>query len=179
MRPSTMSDVNIKGLAELQAALDSLSAKIEVNIMRGAIRAGCKVIALDAKQRIHNHSGELAKSIKFGARPDKRAGQVQGYARAGGQGKKGEKRAFYASMVEYGTAAHAIKAKLPGHRLKFGGAYVDQVNHPGSRKFPFMRPAMDATAQTAVQAVADYIRKRLADKYGLDVPAPVDPEAAE
>lgn len=171
-----MSDVQIKGLAELQKALDQLPAKIEANIMRAALRAGAKVIANEARQNVNSVSGDLAASVRFGAKIDRRDGRVEAYIRAGGKAKKSGKNAFYAHMVERGTAAHIIKARPPNKMLAIGYA---QVQHPGSRKKPFMRPAMDTQAQSAVAAVGEYIRGRLSSKHGIDVPAPVDSDAEE
>jgi len=42
------------------------------------------------------------------------------------------------------------------------------VQHPGSRPKPFMRPALDGRAQDAVVAAAQYMKRRLATKNGLD-----------
>ena len=173
-----MSDIQIKGLAELQRALDQLPAQIEANIMRGGLRAGAKVLAKAAQANAAAlpGAGALAESVRFGAKLDKRAGKLQAYARAGGKSKKGSGKAnvFYAHMVEYGTAAHIITARPPNKLLAIG---VPSVNHPGAKKHPFMRPALDQHQAAALDATAAYIRNRLATKHGLTVPAPVDPEA--
>ena len=169
-----MSDVKINGLADLQRALDKLPAKIEANIMRGALRAGAKVLAQAAAENAPKDTGALSANIRFGAKLDKRRGLLSAYVRAGGKGKKNGENVFYAHMVEKGTAAHVIKARPPNKMLAVGYA---QVQHPGSRPRPFMRPALDTHARPAVEAVRDYIRKRLATKHGIEVPAPVDPEA--
>lgn len=171
-----MSTTEVKGLADLQRALDSLPAKIEANIMRAAIRAGAKVIAQAAAANVHSVSGTLAESVRFGARPNAKEGKVVGYVRAGGKGKKGKASAFYAHMVEHGTAAHVIRARKPNRMLAVG---VAKVQHPGSKKKPFLRPAMDVHHQAALEAMREVIRKRLATKHGIDVPAPVDADAEE
>ena len=171
-----MADTQIKGLAELQRALDQLPAKIEANIMRAAMRAGAKVIAKEAAANVNSVSGALAASVRFGSRSNAKAGSVNGYVRAGGKAKKGRAAAFYAHMVEYGTAAHVIKARPPNRMLAIG---VAQVNHPGARKKPFMRPALDTHAALALEAMREHIRATLLKKHGLDVPAPLDPDAEE
>lgn len=174
-----MSDTHVKGLAELQRALDSLPAKIEANIMRAAMRAGAKVVAQQAAQNVHSVSGDLAASVRFGAKQSARAGNVTAYVRAGGRGKKGKNSrspAFYAHMVEFGTAAHVIKARPPNKALALG---VYKVNHPGAERMPFLRPAMDMRANEALAVIREYIRQRLATKHGLTVPAPLDPAAEE
>lgn len=173
-----MTDTTVKGLSALQAALDQLPAKIEANILRGALRAGAKVLAEEIKRNVPERTGALAQSIKFGAKLDKRDGKVSAYARAGGRGKKGKPGVFYAHMVEFGTAAHIIQAP-PGARLAVRGVFYSSVQHPGARKRPFVRPALDAKATAATQAVAEYIRTRLATKHGINVPAPLDSEAED
>lgn len=165
-----MSETTVKGLAELQRALDSLPAKLEANIMRGALRAGAKVLAAEAKRNVHSVSGALADSIRVGTKS--RRGTVVGRVVAGGKSKLARNGgdAFYGRFVEYGTAAHVIRAKN-GKLLALG---VSKVNHPGAKKKPFMRPAMDTQAQPALEAVREYIRNRLSSKHGIDVPAPLE-----
>lgn len=176
-----MSDVNIKGLAELQAALAQLPVKMENNILRAAMRAGAKLVAKQAATNVHTVSGALAQSVRFGCTPNRQSGKLVAYVRAGGRGKKGSAKggknpAFYAHMVEQGTAAHIIKARAPNRMLAIG---VAQVQHPGAKKKPFLRPAMDNQGQAALEVMREYIRARLASKHGIDVPAPVDPAADE
>ena len=163
-----MSDVRVKGLAELQRALDTLPAKIESNIMRGALRAGANVIKAEAKAQVPRRSGKLASSIRVSV--SLRRGTVKASVKAGGRGKGG---AWYARLVELGTKAHVIKAR-PGSALNVHGTLVSSVQHPGAHPKPFLRPAMDSRAQAAVEAVREYIRTRLASKHGIDVPGPDD-----
>lgn len=174
---------NVKGLAQLQAALDQLPAKIEANIMRGALRAGAKLIQAEARrlvpvappnaknQRLYGgYEGLLRDSIRVSV--SLRRGTVTAKVRAGGK-VRGTGDPYYARWVEYGTAPHRMTASTPGGKLLIGGtAFASSVMHPGTQPRPYLRPAMDTQAQAAVQAVAAYIRQRLATKHGLDVPAP-------
>ena len=43
------------------------------------------------------------------------------------------------------------------------------VFHPGARKNPFMKIALDSQAQAAVERVGEYIRGRLT-KQGIEIP---------
>ena len=63
-------------------------------------------------------------------------------------------------MVEFGTARHWIKPKNR-KSLFFAGMAREVVDHPGARARPFLRPAFDSHAATAMEAMADYIRNRL------------------
>lgn len=189
-----MSEVYVKGLAELQRALDALPAKIEANIMRGALRAGAKVLADAAKANIHGDTGGLAKSVRVGTRVDKRLGRVAAYVRAGGKGTPG----WYAHIVERGSVAHWIAVREDARperktrrglrkvsintlnrmakrgSLVIGGHFVGaSIAHPGAKAKPFMRPALDGNASAAVEGTREYIRKRLRDKHGIDVPEPL------
>ena len=149
------SDVVVTGLAELQKQLDMLAPNIEKKLLRGAMRAGTKVVLARAKQGIHSVSGDLVKSLRIST--SARGGVVKATLKAG------NKKAYYAHFVEFGTAAHAIAAK-GGGAVSFGGVAYASVKHPGATKKAFMRPALDAMAANdspALIAVADYLRPRL------------------
>lgn len=180
-----MTDVNVKGLKELQDLLDKLPAKMEANIMRGAMRAGMKVVMPIAKQNINDISGELSSSLKIVT--SLRRGVVKAKLRA--QGEQGMK----AIWVEYGTQPHLIKvsaqdkhinARLSRKRgkkvlesvttvnrrsLKISQKFIGPtISHPGAKAKPFLRPALDSQAEAAVLAAGSYIKKRLATKHGID-----------
>lgn len=146
-------DLKIDGLADLQRMLDELPAKVEANIMRGAIRVGAKVIEDRAKELAPVKSGALRDSIKVSTRSKR--GEVSATIRAGGG------KAFYAKWVEFGTAQHFIKPKNR-KSLFFAGMAKEVVDHPGARQKPFMRPALDGGHTGAIDAMAEYIKKRLA-----------------
>ncbi len=154
-----MSDtVHVNGLADLQKLLDTLAPKIERNVMAGALRAGVKPILAQAIKNLgsSNKTGELRDSLKIGNRT--RGGTVTAVVKT---------KVFYAKFVEFGTAAHVIAGKNGGW-LKFGGGFMRSVDHPGAKARPFLRPALDGQAQNAVMTAAEYMKKRLATKNGLD-----------
>lgn len=152
-------DTNVRGLSELQKFLDTLSPKVERNIMRGALRAGVNVIKPVAQSNINSRSGLLAAGLKVKTKG--RWGTV--IARLVATGK----HAFIARWIEYGTSSHVIEA-MRGKMLYFAGRFFQSVLHPGSSPKPFMRPAMDSQATAAVIAVGEYVKNRLATKEGLD-----------
>lgn len=150
-------EVRIEGLAALNAALKELPAKIERNVLRGALRAGQQVMAEAVRENINDRTGELAKSVRVSV--DGRAlrrGTVSVLVKAG------SKAAFYAHMVEFGTAKHFIKPKAR-KSLFLAGLAREVVEHPGARRAPFMRPAIDSPAnqQRALERVREYIAARL------------------
>lgn len=158
-----MFDVKIKGLAELQKALAELPDKIERNIVRSALRAAAKVTAEEAKRRVPVRRGKLRDSIRVSTRLVK--GKPTATVTAGGT-KKGAP--FYAHLVEFGAKAHFIKPKK-AKSLFIAGVFREGVDHPGARKQPFLRPALDASAQAAVLAFGNAVKARLT-KQGIDTP---------
>lgn len=178
-----MSDVHVTGLADLQKFLDTLPAKIEANVMRGALLAGMNVIKPVAASNVHSISGELAEGLTVST--NSRGGTVKAILRAKGI------HGYIAMWVEFGTRAHLIKVQdsekpintrrgvhfgqhvsmttINRNVLKIGNTFVGPtVSHPGSGAKKFMRNALDREAQNAVIAAAEYIKKRLATKEGLD-----------
>ena len=67
---ASTSTVQVTGLKELDALLKTLPAKIEGNVMRGAMRASLKVIGDVAKTNLAANgtikTGTLQKSIRIG-----------------------------------------------------------------------------------------------------------------
>lgn len=157
-----MDDQAIIGGRELDAFLQQLPAKIEKNIMRAALRAGANEFKKAAQHGVPVEDGDLKRSIRVTTRTKK--GTVYASLKAGG------KKAPHWHWVEFGTAAHKIKAKRD-HALSFNGTTVHEVDHPGARPQPFMRPAFDSAAAAAIAAAAAKIRERLT-LAGINVPAP-------
>ena len=57
--------VEIKGLSELQKFLDLLPAKVEANIMRGALRAALVVVKRSAQEKAPKNTGSMAANLKI------------------------------------------------------------------------------------------------------------------
>lgn len=160
--------VQVKGLKELDKFLQQLPAKVEKNILRSALRAGANVVKEEAKARVPVDSGLLRDGLKVSTRS--RRGKVTATVKTTG------KHGFIAGWLEFGTAAHKIVGKAGG-MLSFLGKFAKGVEHPGTRPRPFMRPALDAAAQKAVIAAGEQIRRRLT-KQGINA-AGVELEAGE
>ncbi len=115
----TSSQFSVKGLSELQKFLDQLPVKMEANIMRGALRAGAKIIEAAAKanapvsppanKNFGGYAGALRDSIRTSVRI--RRGKVTASVKAGGKNKRTGADVFYASMVEFGTRPHLISVQ--------------------------------------------------------------------
>lgn len=158
-----MLDVKIKGFAELDKALAELPAKIEKNIIRSALRAAAKITEAEAKRQVPVRTGKLRDSIRVSTKLVK--GKPLATVTAGASKKGGP---FYAHLVEFGAKAHFIKPKK-AKSLFLAGVFREGVDHPGARKHPFMRPALDASAQAAVLAFGNQVKARLT-KQGINTP---------
>lgn len=163
---------NVSGLKELDAILKTLPAKVEGNVMRGALRAGQKVLLQGAQAELLAagavDSGELLRSLRIRqAVRSKKFGWVRMNLIAG------NKQAWYAHLLEYGTASYytgrgrsirkpyKIKPKKQPGALLFGGVVREEVTHPGIKPRPFMRNTADRYSRGAIDAVAAYLRKRV------------------
>lgn len=165
---------NVTGLKELDAILKTLPAKVEGNVMAGALRAGQTVFLKGAAAELQAagavDTGELLRSLRIRLQTrSKRFGWVRVSLKAGG------KTAPHAHLVEFGTASYytgsgrsvrkpyKIKPKK-GNKLgalAFGGKVVEEVTHPGARPVPFMRRSVDKHQQAALDATMTYLRKRI------------------
>lgn len=163
------SSVEIKGLAELHKTLQELPAKIERNVLRGGLRAGAKVMEAEA-ERLCPEGLPTLDSVKRGARIGELKRSIRVTLRASrgtvrATVKAGNKVAWYAHLVEFGTARHWIKPKSR-KSLFIAGLFKEVIDHPGARPKPFMRPAFDGKWRQAIDAMADYIRTRLPKEIG-------------
>jgi len=163
------SSVEIKGLAELHRTLQELPVKIERNVLRGGLRAGAKVMEAEA-ERLCPEALPTLDSVKRGARLGELKRSIRVTLRARGSTvratlKAGNKVAWYAHLVEFGTARHWIKPKSR-KSLFIAGLFKEIIDHPGARPKPFMRPAFDSKWRMAIDAMADYIRTRLPKEIG-------------
>lgn len=176
-----MLEVKIKGFAELDKALRELPDKIERNIVRSALRAGAKVIEAEAKAQAPVKDGDLRDSIRSSVR-----------LRRGVPVATIKTDLWRARFIEFGTAQHLISAtgkvykntrrgekllsaaslnyRIEKKVLAIGARILGEtVVHPGSRKIPFMRTALDLAAHAAIQAFGAQVKKRLT-KEGLNTP---------
>lgn len=165
-----MTNIKVTGLAELQKFLDEFPAKMEANVMRGALRAGAKPIkeavlanipvgpTNERNKRVYKgYEGALRDSVRISGRINNKKGQVSVSVKAGGKVRKTGADVFYAHMVEFGTRPHSLAKDGKG-----------QINHPGTLPRPFMRPAIDSESVSAVIAAGEYIKKRLATRNGIN-----------
>lgn len=132
-----MINFDMKGGAEIDKSLRSIDLKVQRKIVSKALREGAKPIVKEAKQNAKKttRTGTLWKSIKAVTGKSKRYLKSIVITTTKGKGVKHD--AFYAHLVEFGTAH--------------------------SRPSPFMRPALDAKADEAIKTVAKEIARQVAE----------------
>lgn len=157
--------VRIKGLKELDAALREFPAKLQKNIMRGAMRAAGKVIQKDIRANIWVRTGEMRRGVAVRADWDPRRGAVVGKVYM----SRKNKHSYIAPWLEFGTQAHRIAPRKKNGTLFLGSVFVTEVNHPGISPRPVFRPAMDRNKTAAVVAAAKYIQSKLNER-GINTP---------
>lgn len=140
--------VHVKGLSELQAFLDALPAKMEQNVMRGAMRAGAMPIRDEARRtapiaapstrnrkEYNAYLGALRDSIRVSVKA--RGGRVTASVKAGGKAKGGVV-VYWAGWAEYGTRPHFISVRdeaKPGRKTRNGwrGLSIRTLNRMAAR----------------------------------------------
>jgi HK97 gp10 family phage protein len=161
----------VKGLSELDQMLKTLPVKIEKNVVRGALRAGQKIMLQGAQRQLSEvtkqDSGALENSLKIRiARRNERFGWVRSFLIAG------DEHAYYSHMIEFGTASfytgkgnsvgssYLIKPNVK-KSLFFGGKAKEAVVHPGIKPKPFMRQSVDLYSEASLNAIVGYMEKRI------------------
>ena len=158
--------VEVKGLDKFYRDLQSLPAKLEGRIVRGGLKVGAQALADKARPYAPRKTGALRRSIKVTSSVKK------GVANA--SAVSGDKSAWYAHILEFGSGSHyegglkkskrkpyKIKAKRK-ESLSINGKRVKSVIHPGIEPRRFMRDAFEKGSAAAIEAAADYMRKRIA-----------------
>lgn len=141
-----------EGFAEMQKVLAELPNAIRNRVTINALLAGGRVLRDEMKLQVPVETGDLKKAINVTRYTTRKEG-VRAVA-AGVRGKEGP----LAHLVEFGTSPHPIKAKKKKALAYLKGGeqrFATEVQHPGAKPKPFVRPATDAKAQEAVERMRD------------------------
>lgn len=140
-----MANNDVKGLDDFLKFLDDAPAQMKSSVGVG-VTAGAALIEARAEANCPVHLGELRSSIHTTVVESKTG--VAGYIKAGGTAPDGTV-INYAHLIEFsGAAPHVIRVNSKD--LAFGGHAYAQVNHPGMKAHPFLRPALDSSELAAV-----------------------------
>lgn len=146
--------MQIKGKDKFLKQIDALPRALKDEIRNALKMSGEEMVDL-AKRFAPVKSGALRNSISYTfGRPRPENANVRGVSSAGENARDakgetgllvtvhaGDARAWYASLVEFGTAPHEIKPKRPGGLLNVQGRLVEKVDHPGASANPYFFPA--------------------------------------
>lgn len=164
------------GLAELKAALAQLPANIGNNVLRGAVRAGAKVLTDAVSQAAPVFTGTdprvqvgLIRDAVYMKHENDLSNELQQVffvsIRRGKKAQRQNRDAYYWTWVEFGH--HIVprapkggqklsvrrKAVISGDSLISGSSYV--LPHP------FFRPAFEANKDASARAIRDYMAQRI------------------
>ncbi|TCP64145.1 HK97 gp10 family phage protein [Sphingomonas sp. PP-CE-1G-424] len=152
-----------RGGAEVRRFIKRLPGELEKKVLRGAARAGGKIILAEAKER--SVSSDVDDALVMRSKAE--AGRITVKITV----RKGWGRAI-ANWLEYGTDAHFItiaKEERGGKSVSrinasdkrtmiIGGKFVGEtVWHPGAKPHPFLRPSLDIKGADAIAAAQSYI----------------------
>jgi HK97 gp10 family phage protein len=176
-------DMPVSGLKELDAFLSALPKNMQKAAYRQALTAAAAPIRDEAKLLAPKESGKMAKAIKTGSPRQNPDGTFSISIRLDGE------HSFLGLFHEYGVRPHLIASTGKGEGrvavrkafegngtinagvMRIGDDFVSGIiSHPGHSAHPFMRPALDAKADEAVQAFAAKIRSYLEGKTGFAAP---------
>lgn len=153
--------VEVRGLAQLGRALNSIPAVFSTRILREALHAAGAVMATAAEATAPVRTGALRADIitKVHVSPDLRSNYVlvgPGYDRGSllVRGTRFNRRGKLEAVVNTADSPGVYgKFVETGHKLEFGG--------PGVPPHPWLRPAFEASKEAALGAFVAYVRAGL------------------
>lgn len=178
-------DKPLSGLKELDGFLAALPMKMQKGAYRAGLTAAANPPLEEAKRLAAGWSSHVAAAVKKGSSRQNPDGtfSISIYV------DRSKPGSFTALWGEYGVAPHLIASTGKGEGrvavrkaaegrgsvnagvMKIGDDFVSGIiQHPGHAAHPFMRPALDAKADEAVQAFAAKIRSYLEGKTGFSAP---------
>lgn len=151
----------VHGVESELKKLEQFPAKVELKVVRGALRAAAKKVQQVIQPRVPRRSGALAASLRVST---KKRGQSVSAAVKVGDRKKG---VFYAGFVMGGTKPHLIRARQQP-MLSFGGIIRKSVQHPGAKAQNFMeegdRVGRTPAIQEAFRFATEQLRRLIAEQ---------------
>jgi len=139
----------ITGESELMNRLNSMADDLKKEITKEALMAGAEVVKREMSAKA---DGSIAQSIKMEfpettGIPTIRIGP--------------DKEHWYAAFQEFGAVPHTVKIKSKQILADGGEVFGREIRHPGVRKDPFVRPAVDDHEAEIKSAMMSVIRRRL------------------
>lgn len=141
----------IEGLEQVLAEIQKRRLNARRSI-RQILSPGADIIRQEMRQRAKGRfKTKIARRISINL------SKLEAYAEIG----PFKKVAYIARFLEFGTKPHLIRARRSRMLRLRNGRLVRQVRHPGSRPYPFLQPAFDASKDKAAAAIAAAAKKIL------------------
>lgn len=128
--------VELKNFTELQRAFNKMQDEVQKKLGEQGVKAAAKLVLEDAQRRVSVKTGKLRDSLIV--RKINRGIRYKVLA----SGKKG---GHHAALVEFGTAPHIIPKAV------INGKVYRNIKHPGTKKEPFLRPALIENIDESVE----------------------------
>ena len=127
---------------KLKKALQTLPVKVLNKVLKSGTLAAANVIVRRAKALVRvgkdkpgkKHLRDRIKAVKV---KPMSSSEVRYTVSAG---------TSHAHLIEFGVRPHTVKGKM-----SVNGSVISSYEHPGSRAFPFMRPALDGSMPLAME----------------------------
>lgn len=164
-----MADLTIAGMDELRARMNGLPARLANGAIRSGLRQAANMVKAQAKANFSGAGGpnELTGALKASIRVTPRRGTpdrivfnvVAGTLTASQTKKFGADSAYYALWVERGHINRKMGQALRGGKESMKAARAASTSNTPAH--PFMRPAIEAKAQAAIDLMVQVIGSRL------------------
>lgn len=156
--------MQLRGADQIARKLKRLSRDIRTKELDNAGRAGSAVIRDEARLTAPHRRGFLKRAIVYRKQRALSGGYTSTYAIGPGS------KAWYFHFIEFGVAAHVIRAKnkrvLAGSNASEFGPVIPEVfgkevRHPGFGARGFFRRAFETKKEEAVRQMIRVLRRRV------------------
>jgi hypothetical protein len=162
---------SLTGITQLRTNLEQFPGRLAKNVLRAGLRRGATVLRDQARSNFNSGTGpnDLTRALKASIRVTARRGTptrivfnvVAGELTAAQVKRFGKDAAFYALWVEKGHINRKAGQALRGSKASLKAARASSTSNTPAH--PYMRPALEAKAQAAIDAVAATVENRLSE----------------
>lgn len=162
--PGIRVKVNVQGQAELLELFNRARVAFPGEDVQKAILPAARLIRDDAARRVARGPAKRKVGTQWMRDARKHLSELI-FAAYGRRGASNVivgvdlKKAPHAHLVEFGTSPHIIKPRAPNRFLFLADRFVTSVQHPGAKKKPFLRPAIQSQRRKVFAEMEIALRK--------------------
>lgn len=150
----TTISVNFKGIKQFEKNIKALGGKVAKQVVKASLKKGGTVFIKQARSNLPPQYDTLKRSLKSAFR--KPRNQFYQTLKIGfTTGKNARYDGWYAHIVEGGSDAHTITSKTGKIITAGDDVFARKINHPGTRAYPFLRPAFENKSNAALVRFRD------------------------